>query len=450
MLSLRRFFLFAIPKPSSSRYAHALIKGGCVLYFFYQKRDVLPQRLSGTVDDSGLEASPFGKGGLRGILSSWQSQVLQISPNPSLLKRGTSAFLATFSIGQLTLAILLILLFPLSVAAEESANIVKSETVVSSEVLSVAPVVDEAPISVPELSNKTAEPLADCISHDTEGRFSGWVDSQHCLLSNRTTTTAQWFDGLFGHAADVGDAKLKLRIINDVNWYEADGLSAKIRFRATAILPNAKRRLRLIVSDDEDTLHPERNQLTTDSVEPKTSAAIRWIPDYISRVKYSFDLGVHSTPDIYVRARGQRTWRVSDSSIVTAIETIRYGVKEEGKSLTQLSVERLLNDKTVFHLGNTLQYWQNEPKPVGMRWSQDWSILHRLSRQKTISYGVVFEGAQKPHWQLNSDGFFVLYRQSFWRSWLYYEVEPHLSRYREQHWDVKSSLVFRVEANLGG
>ena len=370
-----------------------LINGGRVAYFFYRKRDLLHRRILAMVFVCGAQ---------------------------------------------------------FSVAADEPANIVRSETVVSSEDSPAVPVVDEIPISVPESSKKTSEPLADCISRDAEGRFLGWVDSQHCLLSNRTTTTAQWFDGLFGHAADLGDAKLRLRIINDFNWYEADGLSAKIRFRATAVLPNAKRRLRLIVSDDEDTLHPERNQLTTDSVEPKTSAAIRWIPDYVSRVKYSFDIGVHSTPDIYVRARGQRTWRVSDSAIITAIETIRYGVEEEGKSLTQVSIERLLNDKTVFRLGNALQYWQNEPKPVGMRWSQDWSILHRLGQQKTISYGVVFEGVQQPHWQLDSDSLFVLYRQSFWRSWLYYEIEPHLSRYREQNWDVKSSIVFRLEANFGG
>lgn len=371
----------------------SLTKGGRVAYFFYRTSDVLPLRL---------------------------------------------------------VVMIFALLSPFSVAADEPVNIVKSETVVSSEPSPAVPVVHEIPISVPEPSKKNSEPLTDCISRDTEGRFLGWVDSQHCMLSNRTTTTAQWFDGLFGHAADLGDAKLKLRIINDLYWYEGDGLSAKIRFRATAVLPNAKRRLRLIVSDDEDTLHPERNQLTTDSVEPKTSAAISWIPDYISRVKYSFDIGVHSTPDIYVRARGQRTWRVSDSAIITAIETIRYGLEEEGKSLTQLNVERLLNDKTVFRLGNALQYWQNEPTPVGMRWSQDWSILHRLSRQKTISYGVVFEGTQRPHWQLNSDSLFVLYRQSFWRPWLYYEIEPHLSRYREQHWDVKSSIIFRIEANFGG
>ncbi|MBH1971486.1 hypothetical protein FK216_09590 [Moraxellaceae bacterium AER2_44_116] len=315
----------------------------------------------------------------------------------------------------------------------------------------VVPIIEEKSVVVTSEPQKNLDPpMTDCISRDAEGRFLGWIDSQHCLLSNRTATTAQWFDGLFGHTNDINEAKLKLRLINDVNWYEAEGLSSKIRFRASAVLPNAKRRLRLVVSDDEDALHPERNQLAAGNIEPKTSAAIRWIPDYISRVKYTFDLGLHSTPDIYGRVRAQRSWRVSDSTIINATETFRYGVKEEAKSLTQLALERLLNDKTVFRFGNALQYWQNEPKPVGMRWSQDLSVLHRLGQQKTISYGVVFEGVQRPQWQLQSDGLFVLYRQSFWRSWLYYEIEPHLSRYREQRWDVKSSLIFRIEANLGG
>ena len=48
-------------------------------------------------------SSPFGKGGLRGILLAWQSLTLQISPNPSLPKRGTSAFWATLVKGKQSL-----------------------------------------------------------------------------------------------------------------------------------------------------------------------------------------------------------------------------------------------------------------------------------------------------------------------------------------------------------
>ncbi len=348
-------------------------------------------------------------------------------------------------------AITLAMMMQLAFAADEPLKLTLPEPTANSNDVAQPIVIAEAkPVVAADTPQNNSAPLIDCISRDAEGRFLGWIDSQHCMLSNRTTTTAEWFDGLFGHAPDMADAKLRLRLINDFNWYESNGLSAKMRFRASAILPNARRRLRLVVSDDEDTLHPERNQLTTNSPEPKTSAAIRWLPDYTSRVKYSFDIGLHSTPDIYVRARGQRSWRVSDSTMINVIETLRYGIKEQGKSLTQLSAERLVNDKTVFRVGNALQYWQNEPKPVGMRWSQDWSVLHRLGQQKTISYGVVFEGTQRPNWHIDSDSLFVLYRQSFWRPWLYYEVEPHLSRYRAQNWDVKSSVIFRVEANFGG
>ncbi|WP_107865947.1 hypothetical protein [Agitococcus lubricus] len=300
----------------------------------------------------------------------------------------------------------------------------------------------------PTTHNSISPEPTDCIHRDAEGRFLGWVDSQHCLLSNRTTMTAQWFDSLFGHWHEPNEAKIRLRVINDINWIEGEGLSAKLRFRASAVLPNARKRLRLVVSDDEDTLHPERNQLNNPQ-EPKTSAAIRWIPDTLSRVKYSFDIGVHSTPDIFARVRAQRSWRISDNSVMNFTETLRYGLKEETKSVSQLQIERLLNDKTVFRWGNALQYWQDEPDPVGLRWSEDWSILHRLAQQKTISYGIVVDGVQQPHWQVESDGIFILYRQSFWRHWLYYEIEPHLTRYRDQDWDVVSAIIFRLEANFG-
>lgn len=311
-----------------------------------------------------------------------------------------------------------------------------------------APVASESPpIAKPAI---IADPvLFDCISRDAEGRFLGWVDSQHCLLSNRTTMTAQWFDSLFGNWYDARAAKVRVRVINDLNWFEGEGPSAELRLRATALLPNAKRRLRLVVSDDEDTLNPERNQFNQRSDSPKTSAAVRWMPDTLSKVKYSFDIGLHSTPDLFARIRAQRQWRVSDNSVLNFRETLRYGVKEEGISISQLQVERLLNPKTVFRWSNAIQYWQNEPKPVGLRWSDDWSILHRLSQQKSISYGVVFEGVQQPNWRVESDSLFVLYRQAFWRSWLYYEVEPHLTRYRDENWDVQSSIVFRLEANFG-
>ncbi|MBL0231887.1 MAG: hypothetical protein IPP76_14355 [Moraxellaceae bacterium] len=289
---------------------------------------------------------------------------------------------------------------------------------------------------------------SDCIQRDDEGHFLGWIDSQHCLVSYRATQTAQWLDSLFGQVENNQDSIGRIRIINDVTWLESSGLTDKIRIRASVKLPNAKRRFRLVISDEEDSLYANQQTTPTSKNNEKTSAAIRWLPNVVSRVKYSVDIGAHST-DVFTRFRAQRDWRISDNSIFRFNETLRYGLKTELKSVSQGEVERLLNDKTVLRLSTALQYWQNEPQAIGLRWSQDNSILHKIGAQKSLAYGVTIEGVQQPSWQVSSDRLFALYRQSFWRSWLYYELEPQLVRDWTTGKDVKSLFVFRIEANFG-
>lgn len=289
-----------------------------------------------------------------------------------------------------------------------------------------------------------------CIERDNEGRFLGWLDNQHCFLSSRATQTAQWLDGLFGqdHSENEYQAKSRIRIVNEFSWLEGSGLSADMRIRASLKLPNAKRRFHLVISDDEETLNPEHKASVKDDESFKTSAAIRWIPNIASRVRYSFDIGAHAS-DIFTRLRVQRAWRVSDDSLLRFRQSIRYGLKTETKAVTELEAERLLNESTVLRIGSSLQYWQNEPEPVGLRWSQSNTILHRISRNRSIAYGLTVDGVQQPNWTVANDRLFFLYRQSIWRSWLYYELEPQLVRDWTTDKDIKSLFVLRLEANLG-
>lgn len=289
-----------------------------------------------------------------------------------------------------------------------------------------------------------------CIQRDDEGRFLGWIDNKHCFLSSRATQTAQWLDGLFGQDHEEGDAlvKSRIRIINDFSWFESSGLSANTRIKASLKLPSAKKKLHLILSDDEDTLHPEYRTQLKDEEAYKATAAFRWIPDIISRVRYSVDVSAHAS-DVFTRFRAQRSWRLSDNALFYFKQSVRYGVKSELKSVSEFEAERLLNDRTVLRIGSAVQYWQNEPDPVGLRWSQDNSVLYRISRNRSLAYGLTVEGVQQPHWQVRSDRLFLLYRQSIWRSWLYYELEPQLVRDWQTGKDIKSLFVLRLEANFG-
>ncbi|HEX5278062.1 MAG TPA: hypothetical protein VFW42_10380, partial [Fluviicoccus sp.] len=136
------------------------------------------------------------------------------------------------------------------------------------------------------------EAFRDCLQRDPEGRFLGWLDSRHCIISSRTAATAQWFDGLFGNWYGPEEAKVRLRVIVSERWDEKLGLSAGNSIRASAILPNAKRRIKLVVGDDEDLLHRGQDLVNSLPGVSSTSAAIRWFPDIFSHVKYTFDLGV--------------------------------------------------------------------------------------------------------------------------------------------------------------
>lgn len=119
-----------------------------------------------------------------------------------------------------------------------------------------------------------------CIDRDSNGRFMGWVDRNHCIYSGRTLAGARWFDDLFGDWYD-DEARVLVRIISETGFAEGQNASSTIQVRASAELPNAKKRLRLVITDDSD--RDERlsgqdalSQLNRTS--GKVSAAVRLTP----------------------------------------------------------------------------------------------------------------------------------------------------------------------------
>lgn len=289
-------------------------------------------------------------------------------------------------------------------------------------------------------------PVADCIRRDEQGRFTGWVESQHCLLSGQATAAAQWLDGLLAGGGGSEEARWQVRSIAYQQWDEELGWRSGVSFRSTIELPNARRRLKLVLSDEEDRLNQNPGLTATRA---GASAALRWLPAWNSRVKYTFDVGVRSRPEVYTRLGARRDWRISDDALATLAQTLDYGGRVHGRSLTALTLDRAVDGVAVLRLVTTLQYREQEPQPVGFRWGQDWLVLHKLGRQQSLTYGLTFDGVQQPDRAIESRGVFLLYRRSCWQPWLFVELEPHLTRYRSLRWDAVPSVVLRLEAQFG-
>ncbi len=287
-----------------------------------------------------------------------------------------------------------------------------------------------------------------CIERDSAGRFLGWMDYQHCVFSGRATSTARWFDDLFGDWYD-DEASMLVRTIGDITWDEEGGTSAGFRLRASVNLPNASRKLRLVVSDDQTESGVDQSLRPGDRNAGKTTAAIRFIPVALERMRIDTDIGLRSGPDIFIRARYRESWNLAPRYALRLGQTLRYAADDKGRANTQLDLERAIGDNSVARLGNALSYWEKEDHAVGARWGQGLSLSHSLGEQRSLAYGLGTDGVTRPKFSRESYGLWLVFRSNIWRPWLFYELEPRLTRYRSLDWDAVPSMTLRLEAQFG-
>lgn len=295
---------------------------------------------------------------------------------------------------------------------------------------------------------------ASCILRDEEGRFLGWLDYQHCVFSGRTVASARWFDDLFGEWSD-DEATMMVRVVTELGWDEENGFSSAARIRAYADLPNARERLRLVITDEEET-EPIPGQ--GDRVVPQplrnardsSSVALRWFPRDRHRFRTDLDVGVRGGPEIYTRLRLRRQWGLTEYSVLKASQTFRYGTESQGLSSSQLDAERVMSARSVLRLSTVYRFAEADHDD-GFVWTHGLSMSQQFRefRDASLGYGVAVSGHTRPGIHKESYGPWLVWRQSFWRDWLYYEIEPRFTHYRDLDWDGVPSLEIRLEAQFG-
>lgn len=289
-----------------------------------------------------------------------------------------------------------------------------------------------------------------CIRRDESGQFMGWMDYQQCVFSGQTVDAARWFDDLFGDWSD-DEAGALVRVITEVGWDEENGWSTEARVRARVDLPNASRRMRLIISDDgEDTLTQEQRSSpqALKDIRDNASVSVRWNPLDLARIDSDMDIGLRSGPDIFARLRLRRLWTLTENSVIRAGQTFRYGTESLGVSTSQLDFQRAMSERAVLSLNTVFQFDQTQDQD-GFVWTHGLAMSHVLENKGSLAYGISLSGHTQPNYSKESYGPWMLWRQSFLRDWLYYEVEPRLTSYRDVGWDVVPSVVLRLEMHFG-
>jgi hypothetical protein len=317
-----------------------------------------------------------------------------------------------------------------------------------------APVTAEP--TVPAAS--TAAEAAETDPDNGQTTFGTAVDETHAGLERNILEQVIRLDSFFGNfkTGNQPKAEYQLRWRNSLRVEQGGQVKAGATLRANLRLSRINERLRLVVSGENEPV-PFSSSLPEDPGSPgydRSSPTTR-----MANTELRYDLvqtpsmyiflgaGVRFSipPEPFLRSRFQYSYKIGDASLVRVSETLfvkKYDVLGE---TTELNLERLLDRITLLRWANTGTL-SSEIK--GMEWGSELSLIRELSPSSGITLTAGAYGNTAVNDWVDSYRILSRYRQSFLRSWLFYELEPEVSWPRRGDGNFTSTYAFTVRLEI--
>ena len=233
-------------------------------------------------------------------------------------------------------------------------------------------------------------------------------------------------------------------------------LKPDVTLRANIVLPRTSEKLRLVISGE--------NQVTTlssalpqdpgnpgfDRTAQPSARLVNTELRYRLIEKPDQDLFVGAGVRVvlplepFVRGRFQISRNFSNIFLIRLGETLFIKPKEIIGETTEVSLERLLDEKTIVRLAGTGTLSQGFH---GMEWGSELSLIRELSAKSAITFTGGIYGTSNPSTFANDYRLLTRYRRNFLTEWLFYELEPEISwpRGSDGAHFTKYAMTFRLE-----
>ena len=280
-----------------------------------------------------------------------------------------------------------------------------------------------------------------------------WYDKAHLQLSSSVCEQAIWFDRFLSPTAldnDVASSLVKVKL--QQRWHKKRGFRAEPKLSAYLNLPNTKKNLKLYIESqfsrqEKDSIDDE--QLISPSDEKGTSAAIRWMPWDQQAWDLALDVGARfdGGPDPFTRAIARMSYPLSQQSVAKFSQELLLELQDSWSETSRFSID--------YYADNRGYRWANRAKygdqTDGMEWQVYLGTIRKLDHRTTLSCYVEVEGATDDRAGAQSENYKLglHYRHSFFRPWLFYELEPQLTWPREYAYHFTPVLLFNLEVQLG-
>lgn len=244
-----------------------------------------------------------------------------------------------------------------------------------------------------------------------------------------------WFDNFFGdpRIEDEDLAESFVRLRNAVRFTEGEEVTYPIRLRANIKLPRASRRLRLIITgeNEEDLRVAQTNSTAVPGLTPQqpddtTNLGLRYSIYTTLRSTLHFGGGVRlqNPLEYYLRLRYRRLIHIGSRNIFRFTETGFWHSLDKFGETSRLDFERSLS-KTLSNRISTFGTYSEVSE--GVDWGVEESLFKQLSPKSAISLDLGAYGDTRPHTEINNYRIGSRFRKNILRPWLFFEIEPEVN-----------------------
>jgi len=297
------------------------------------------------------------------------------------------------------------------------------------------------------------KPLVDP-TYDT-GNF---LDRSHEVLSNAFYWPIAVVDNFFWEENEEFEANQSFfRVVGNYTWVDREGFGFRPQLKMKVRLKALQRKLSIIAFGERDdeaspdisiNKQTEGTQLSRDNRQvgrdtTRTRVGFRYT--FFEFFNSRFDADVVVSNSLYPEPslRGRQTLYKSDK--VLSRFTVTGFYKEELKfgQTTRLDYAQELSKRWNFDTSVTAR---NSEVIPDLEWDSGFTLNYLLSVRETMALRLQAIGPTEPHFIVSNYRTSVVYRRNFYRSWMFYEVEPGVDwPYVDDHRRPVWSSAFRLE-----
>jgi hypothetical protein len=258
------------------------------------------------------------------------------------------------------------------------------------------------------------------------------LDRTHDFLSNVFYWPVAFTDQLFMEESDEFRANESyFRVIGHFTWVDYEGFSMKPQFRAKVRLKALQRKLSLIAfgeNDDEaspdidstkKTIGRDTRQVGRDT--SRTRVGFRYNVAQWFNTDFDADLVVSKEffpePSLRGRVTIYKSDRAQSQFSTTGFykKALRYGY------ITRLNYKHQMAKRWGHDTAVSVRQSQEFP---ALQWDSAINLNYLLSIRETMALRLQAVGVTRPYIFVLNYRSSVVYRRNFYRTWLFYEVEP--------------------------